>query len=213
MSTLSPEYGYLAGAEEPREHTDMNPEFSDQQVPDGADPAAPWGRKADGTPKAKPGRPAGTPDSNPRTRRPAPRRARVTAAAPRKRESKPRSGKAQMPDYRPGITGILQLIAAPLAIAGAKSPTAALDAAAVTVHAEPIAEALQQTAEQVPQVAAVLERVLTVGPYGALLAAVMPLGVQLLVNHRVVPLEAAEALGALSPEDLMAQLAPDAQAA
>lgn len=203
MTTTTQYPDVFVPAEEAREHSELSPEFSDGGP---VDPEAPWGRKSDGSPRAKPGRPSGTPDSQPRTRT---RRTRV-AAAPQRRSARPRQAKQQQgPDYRPGIMGMLQLVAAPLALAGIKNPAFALDAASVTVHAEPLAEAIQQTAEQNPPFAAVLDKVLSAGPYGALLAAVMPLAVQVAANHRLIPPAAAEAMGAMTPEQLMAQVQGD----
>jgi hypothetical protein len=208
MTTTTEYPPYLATGEDARDHPadGINPEFSDGP---GIDPKAPYGRKADGTPKAKPGRPAGTPDKNPRTRT-TQRRRTMTAAPPKRREPK-KSGRPAVPDYRPGILGITQVIAAPLMVAGLKSPVLAADAAAITLHAEPLADALQATAEQVPQFAAALDKVLTVGPYGALLAAVLPLAVQVMANHRVIPEPAAHAMGAMTPDELMEAFAADAQ--
>jgi hypothetical protein len=214
MTTTTEYPAYLAPGAEAREHADLNPdlnpEFNDGAEA-GADPDAPWGRKADGSPRAKPGRPAGTPDSTPRTRT-TQRRVRV-AAAPQRRSAPKAKAKQAGPDYRPGIVGILQLVAAPLAVAGIKNPAFAVDAATIHVHAAPLADAMQETAEQVPQFAAVLDKILTVGPYGALLAAVMPLAVQVMANHGVLPPEVSKAMGAQSPEELMAQMQPEDAAA
>lgn len=188
-------------AEEAREHSDLNPEFNDGT--DTVDPEAPYGRKADGTPKAKPGRPAGTPDGRPRTRTTQRRTPRMSP--PSRRKQSAAKSKQAGPDYRPGITGILQLVAAPLMVAGVKSPACALDAATITLYADPLADACQQTAEQQPQFAAVLDRVLQVGPYGALLGAVLPMAVQIAANHGLLPEPAARAMGALSAEELMSE--------
>jgi len=204
MTTATTEYpAYLVPGEEAREHPELSPTFDDGTAPaDGTDPEAPWGRKADGSPRAKPGRPKGTPDGAPRTRT-AQRKVRIAAAAPKPRAKAAGAPKAKGPDYRPGIKGIMQVVAAPLMMAGMKNPAFAADAAAITVHADPIADAMQASAEAEPRFAAVLDRILTVGPYGALLAATMPLAAQILANHRVIPPAAAEAMGAMAPDALM----------
>jgi len=193
--TTTTEYApFLAPTEEAREHP------ADGINDDVADPEAPWGRKADGTPKAKPGRPSGTPDSNPRTRA----RRRMTAPAPPRRTAKPKAKQQQQgPDYVRGLIGWAQLLAAPMAIAGMRSPVWALNAAAVTYHARPIAEGAQAAAEQDPRAAAILDKVCKAGPYTALLTPVVALGVQILANHQIIPPQAASAMGAMTPDELI----------
>lgn len=127
-------------------------------------------------PKSTPPRAAASP------RRSSPRTARSTSSRPK------------APDFRPGITGMFQLIAAPLAF------TQPLDSWAVTTHAPGIAEALNDLAQERPEVAMVLQRVLSVGPYGALLAATVPLVVQLLHNHDLIPEQAAAGIPGVAPK-------------
>lgn len=117
------------------------------------------------------------------------------AASPRRPSaSRTRSTttRSKAPDFRPGINGIFQLVAAPLAF------TAPLDAYAVATHGPNIAEALNDLAQERPEVAMVLQRILAVGPYGALLAATVPLVVQLLHNHGVIPEQAAQGIPGVS---------------
>ena len=151
----------------------------------GKDDNAPYGRRPDGKPRTRP--PSGT-------RRPA------ASAKPR-----PSTATARK-DYEQPILGLFQLPAGVLAIAGMQRPVLAADAAAVSVHAPPIASALNDLAHERPEVAAVLDKVLQVGPYGIVLAAVMPLALQLLANHGGIP---PGALGTTPPEKLLAQFVPE----
>lgn len=111
----------------------------------------------------------------------------------------PKSARRE-PDYRGGILGIMQLAAAPLAF------TYPADAAAVITHAPPIADALHALALERPEVARVLDTVLAVGPYGAVIAAVLPLVVQLLHNHGVLSTPMAVSLGATPKDEILAML-------
>lgn len=119
--------------------------------------------------------------------------------------NKPKAGPRE-PDYRGGILGIMQLAAAPLAF------TYPADAAAVITHAPPIADALHALALERPEVARVLDAVLAVGPYGAVIAAVLPLVVQLLHNHGVISVPMAVSLGATPKDELLAMLGQPASA-
>jgi hypothetical protein len=111
------------------------------------------------------------------------KRGKSSTSTPRK--SKRKTGT----DYRAGIEGLLQLPAAGLMLAGMQSGKLELvaDAATITNAAPGIAEALSDLANDQPQVAAVLDKVLKAGPYGALIAAVVPMAMQLMANHKVVP--------------------------
>jgi hypothetical protein len=120
-----------------------------------------------------------------------------------------RSSKSSGVDYRPGIMGMLQLPAGVLAFAGMNKPELAADAATVTIYGPGIAEALNELAKERPEVAAVLDRVLSVGPYGMLIAAVMPLVLQVLANHGVLP---SGLMGTVPKEALLQHMANEAAA-
>lgn len=103
-------------------------------------------------------------------------------------------------DYRPAVMGLLQIPATGLALAGAANPVLAADSIAVATHAPNIAEALNEIAHQRPEVAAALDRVLQVGPYSVLIAAVAPMVLQVLCNHGAIP---AGLAGTVPPEVLL----------
>jgi hypothetical protein len=142
----------------------------------GKDEDAPAGRRRTGEP------------------RPAPKR---SPGRPRKLVEE--SGK----DYKEQILGLLQLPAGALAVAGMQNPVYAADSRAVTIYSPNIAEALDQLAHERPEVAVVLDRVLAVGPYGVVLAAVTPLVLQLFVNHGKIPPGTA---GTVAPMELIQDL-------
>ena len=143
----------------------------------GADADAPYGRFANGNPRKRP--PKGGP------------------SAPRaKRDYKAKT----KTDYRPGFLGIAQIIAF-----GA-SFISPLDAVAVQDHAPKLADAVQVTADNDPKFAAAMDRILSAGPYAALFAAAMPLVVQIMHNHDMVPADVVKGMGGRSKNEVIADL-------
>ena len=132
--------------------------------------------------------------------------AKKTAAAPAKKTAAaPRGRKPKKPDYTEGINGLFQLVSVPLAF------TAPADAYAVAAHGPNISKAVNDLAQERPEVAAVLDKVLKVGPYGALLGAVIPLAVQIMHNHNVIPEQMATQLGAHPKREIDAYLKQQAE--
>lgn len=160
------------------------------------DPGAPWGRKADGTPRSKPGRrPKGEPKPDTgKTATPPPRKATSGRKPPPRKPSKP--------DYRQGIVSLLSLPAGILGAAGAGLGRRELvaDAATIMMHAPPIADGLNELAGLDARVAGVLDRVLAAGPYGALVGALVPAFAQIAANHGMIR---PGALGTHDPEEII----------
>lgn len=156
-----------------------------EEVPVGKDEDAPWGRRKDGTPRKRPGPPpkAGAP--------------RVSAPS----KTAPRSTKSSStPDYESAINGLLQIVSIPLAF------TSPLDALAVAEHGPGLAAAAAQTARERPEVAAVLDKLTAIGPYGLLIGAMIPLAAQIAANHDVLPPAINKMLGVKSKDEMTAQL-------
>lgn len=142
----------------------------------GSDPEAPYGRFKNGKPRKNP--PKGV------------------AAPKASRVSKSRT----KTDYRPGFLGLTQLGAF---VAGFFSP---LDAIAITDHSKNLAEAVQITADQDPKFAAMLDRVLSAGPYAALISATIPMAMQILHNHDKVPGEVVKGMGGRTKAEVIHDL-------
>lgn len=85
------------------------------------------------------------------------------------------------------------------------------DAGAVDMHAAPIAHEVAVLAENDDRIANIVDRLTAVGPYAALLTAVMPLALQILVNHDRIKPSAAGLMGGkvMSKEALSAKVEAD----
>lgn len=100
-----------------------------------------------------------------------------------------RKKKSYGTDYTEGVTELLTMPAAVLAVVGSQTNNIPLvaDAAVVEHYAPRIATAVNGLAQERPEVAAVLDRVLKAGPYAALIGAVVPMAIQIMANHKILP--------------------------
>jgi hypothetical protein len=103
--------------------------------------------------------------------------------------STPRKKKSYGTDYTEGVTQLISMPAAILGVVGSQTNNIPLvaDAAVINHYAPKVAEAVNDLAQERPEVAAVLERVLKAGPYAALMGAVVPMAIQILANHKILP--------------------------
>ena len=147
------------------------------EVFSGSDGDAPYGRFKNGKPRKNP--PKGV------------------ASPKRSREYKTRT----KTDYRPGFIGIAQLAAF---VTGFFSP---VDAVAITDHAPAIGDGVQITADNDPKFAAAMDRVLSAGPYAALISSCMPMFVQIMHNHNdAITPEMVKSMGGRSREEVVQEL-------
>lgn len=79
------------------------------------------------------------------------------------------------------------------------------DAAAIGMHWQGIAVEVAKLSETQPAIAGVVDTIIQAGPYAALITAVMPLAMQLAVNHGLIPMSAG-LTGVIPPDILKTQM-------
>jgi hypothetical protein len=103
------------------------------------------------------------------------------------------------------VNGLAQLGAAIVMFAG--TPT---DAATVVHHAPAIAHEAAVIAETNESFARVIDYLTSAGPYAAMFTACLPLGLQILVNHKKIPAEPFANFGVVPSETLEARMRAEA---
>lgn len=99
------------------------------------------------------------------------------------------------------VNGIWQIVGLGCIIAGQYA-----DAGAISMHSPPISHEVAELAEKNDQIAKGVDVLLQVGPYAALIGACMPLVMQLLVNHDVLPADKMAGANVVKPEVLESQV-------
>lgn len=161
----------------------------DVLIPPNPDVEPASGDKAPGRPTTRAGR---------RAAAEARRAAGGTDKPPKAKKSTPAPRKATLETR---LTDSFVMIGATVAaVGGMTSPAVQADGVLIVQHAANLGAALDTVAKNDPRVARALERMLTVGTYGALVAAVTPLAIGIAANHRMIPPEFAAQLGVEVPD-------------
>lgn len=194
-------------------HDEMAAQASSAPV----DPEAPYGRKPDGTPyrvspekRAELGAQLAAGRARAAAGTPKTARRRGSGGGRGRGAASSRTAAPPAPSYATLATGLLQIPAIGLGIASRWIPSLGPDAMAVSYHTPAIAAAVGKIAEDDARWASVLEKAATVGPYGELAMTLLPLLMQLAVNHGMgapVP-----EMQVYDPETLMKVAAGDAAA-
>jgi hypothetical protein len=108
-------------------------------------------------------------------------------------------------DYREGLLALIGLPIMILRMLGNFFPSLTRDAAALAIHRPVLAEATNSAAQTNPRLAAALDRVLAVGPYGELIGVATIIGLQIAANHGRIP--ACPSMGILTEDQLEIVLA------
>lgn len=126
--------------------------------------------------------------------------------------ARPASAPKSDAERRDGVMGYVQIAASVLQIVDSRTAEDNIawkaDAHTLALYAEPLTNAIVETAKQNPGFASSLDRLMSTGPYAALITVGVQLGAQIAANHGLVKLPIAHA-----PEDIIAASEAQAQQA
>jgi hypothetical protein len=136
----------------------------------------------------------------------APPRSAKTANRPMttSRPAKARQPSGALAAREEAVNGLFQVGTFGLIIAGQHA-----DAGALGKYGPSIATEIAKLAEVNDGVAHVVDYLLEAGPYAGLITAVMPLALQVMVNHKMAKAEHLSGAGVVPPETLAAQVKTD----
>lgn len=127
---------------------------------------------------------------------PPPRKPRSgISATPASSKAVEKAREARVSEREDGLNGLCSLAAIPLVATGNLA-----DLGAVSTHTPAICHEAAALAETNDKVAKVIDRVIAVGPFAGLIAATVPLVLQILVNHGRLPAAMFGQFGVVPPE-------------
>jgi hypothetical protein len=161
-------------------------------APPKKDAEAPYGRKADGTPRKRapgPGRPA---HDKPRVA--------SASSATGKTETLEEVAKRR----KDGVAGLVQITAAGTLMMHQRTGEISwqADTITLTTYTEPLADAVEQTCAYSASFARLVDKVTGIGPFAALTSVGLGLAAQLASNHGI---QFGRMLGAAAPQDVIAE--------
>lgn len=99
------------------------------------------------------------------------------------------------------VNGLFQIAGLGMIMAGQFA-----DAGAISLHSPAVSHEVAVLAEDNSQIAGYIDRLLQVGPYAALVTAIAPLALQLVVNHGIIKPEKVSGQGIVPPDILESQV-------
>lgn len=133
--------------------------------------------------------------------------AKPQARKPRAKAVPKETDTARIERRTDGLIGLASIATIPLALTGNIA-----DIAACNDHVPNIATEAANAAETDERIAGVIDKAIAIGPYAKLLGAIVPLALQIAVNHKRLPFEPLAKFGVKSPELLTAQIQAQAAA-
>lgn len=137
--------------------------------------------------------------TTPPPRRPAPK------TAPKPKASAPNPDKIRN-EREEAVNGIFQLASAGLIMANQWA-----DAGAINIHGPNVSRETVRLADKYEAVGNAIDALASVGPFTAIIGAVMPLVLQIAANHKRLPAEKLGALGIKDPRVLESEMRTEAQ--
>lgn len=130
---------------------------------------------------------------------------RTRQAATSKKPATPNPNKIRE-EREEALNGVFQMFSFGLTMANQWA-----DAGAFAIHGPNVSRETVKLAEKYERVGSAIDALAHVGPFTAILGAVMPLALQLAANHKRIPAEKVAALGVKDPNILESEMRMEAQ--
>lgn len=126
-------------------------------------------------------------------------------SAPKPKTSAPNPAKVQS-EREDAVNGVFQMLSVGLVVANQWA-----DAGAIEIHGPNVSRETVKLAEKYEKVGNAIDALASVGPFTAIIGAMMPLVLQIAANHKRIPAEKLGALGVKDPRILESEMRTAAQ--